>query len=454
MPRQFRFMMTIIKTTNKQWAVSMAGVAKGIATLVVLGVTLPFSLAAFLGARAAVRYHPPSTAPQSRTIMISGGKMTKALQLARSFHGAGHRVILTETHAYRLTGHRFSKAVSGFHITPEPSDPGYIDALRQIVLTEQVNVYVPVCSPVSSVPDAVAKTALADLCEVIHGDVDVIRQLDDKTAFSALALELGLSVPAFLRITHADQVKDFDFEKDRRRYILKSVAYDPVRRLDLTPLPRETAEETAAFVDALPISETNPWILQEFIEGEEYCTHSTVRSGRITLHACCRSSASQLNYEQVDKPAMSAWADRLVNALKITGQVSLDFIETAQGQIYAIECNPRTHSAITMFYNHPGVSQAYLDDDAALIEPLSTSRPTYWFFHELFEGLTKPWTIGARARTIARGKEAIFEPADPLPVLIAHHLQIPLLLLRALRRMTPWVKIDFNIGKLVMLAGD
>ncbi|NEQ24131.1 MAG: ATP-grasp enzyme, partial [Microcoleus sp. SIO2G3] len=33
----------------------------------------------------------PATAP--KTIMLTGGKMTKALQLARSFHAAGHRVI-------------------------------------------------------------------------------------------------------------------------------------------------------------------------------------------------------------------------------------------------------------------------------------------------------------------------------------------------------------------------
>ena len=31
------------------------------------------------------------------TILISGGKMTKALQLARSFHRAGHRVVLVES---------------------------------------------------------------------------------------------------------------------------------------------------------------------------------------------------------------------------------------------------------------------------------------------------------------------------------------------------------------------
>ncbi len=66
------------------------------------------------------------TAPpngSSRTVLITGGKMTKALQLARSFHRAGHRVILTETAKYRFTGHRFSRAVDAFYCVPEPADP-------------------------------------------------------------------------------------------------------------------------------------------------------------------------------------------------------------------------------------------------------------------------------------------------------------------------------------------
>ena len=59
-----------------------------------------------------------------RTVLISGGKMTKALQLARSFHSAGHRVVLVESAKYRFTGHRFSRAVDAFHCVPEPTAPG------------------------------------------------------------------------------------------------------------------------------------------------------------------------------------------------------------------------------------------------------------------------------------------------------------------------------------------
>ncbi len=86
--------------------------------------------------------------------------MTKALQLARSFHRAGHRVILAETAKYRFTGHRFSRAVDAFYCIPEPTDPAYDAALYEIVRYEAVDNFIPVSSPVASVHDARARYAL------------------------------------------------------------------------------------------------------------------------------------------------------------------------------------------------------------------------------------------------------------------------------------------------------
>ena len=282
--------------------------------------------------------------------------MTKALHLARAFHRAGHRVVLVEAEKYRLTGHRFSRAVDRFHTIPEPGAPGYTDALLRIVRSEHVDVYVPVCSPASAFWDSQAKAALEEFCEVLHFDPATLERLDDKHAFATAARELGLPTPDAHRISAPEQVTDFDFAAGDPPYVLKSIAYDPVRRLDLRPLPGPRPADTRAFVAQLPISEDNPWVMQAFVEGTEYCTHSTVRDGRVQLHCCCESSAVQLNYAMVDVPEIEAWVHRFVGALKLTGQVSLDFIRDRDGRIYAIECNPRTHSAITMFYDHPDVA--------------------------------------------------------------------------------------------------
>ena len=434
----------------------LASISKTLAVLLLLLLALPFNLALTAVAllRSAFVKAPRQTAKTPRTILISGGKMTKALALARSFHSAGHRVILVEARKYRLTGHRFSKAVDHFYTVPKPAAADYIDALVSIVRLENVDVYVPVCSPAASYYDAAAKFELSQYCEVIHCDPDLVSRLDDKYEFSAMAGEVGLPVPETYRISSSRQVEEFDFRDAERPYILKSIPYDPVERLDLTKLPRETPELTAAFARTKTMSEDIPWIMQAFIKGKEYCTHSTVRDGEIQLHCCCESSAFQINYEMVDKPEIESWVREFVRPLKLTGQVSFDFIEATDGRLYAIECNPRTHSAITMFYNHPDVANAYLESGFPVIRPLESSRPTYWLYHEIWRLLTRPAQLRYRLNVIRRGKDAIFDWSDPLPFLMVHHLQIPWLLMQSLRRGKDWIRIDFNIGKLVEPAGD
>jgi predicted ATP-grasp superfamily ATP-dependent carboligase len=394
------------------------------------------------------------TAATPKTILISGGKMTKALALARSFHSAGHRVILVESAKYRLTGHRFSNAVDRFYTVPKPQSPDYAAALLDIVRREHIDVYVPVCSPAASYYDALAKPLLEPHCEVLHADADLVRALDDKYAFAGLAASIGLPVPDAHRVSAPFQVTDFDFGDGMPPYILKSIAYDPLHRLDLTTLPRPTSEQTAAFARSKPMSEDNPWILQSLIRGQEYCTHSTVRDGRVQVYCCAESSPFQINYEMVEQPGIEAWVREFVGKLRITGQVSFDFMVSEDGQVYAIECNPRTHSAITMFYNHPGLANAYLDNQAPAVTPLASSKPTYWIYHELWRLLTNPANAGSRLRTIARGTDAVFAWDDPLPFFVLHHLQIPRLLLQSLLHGKDWIRIDFNIGKLVEAGGD
>jgi predicted ATP-grasp superfamily ATP-dependent carboligase len=434
----------------------MRDAARTVSTLALLQAALPVNLAVTAAALARSLLVKPrrAVAADPKTVLISGGKMTKALALARAFHRAGHRVILVEAAKYRFTGHRFSRAVDRFYTVPEPQAEGYAQALADIVRREAVDVYVPVSSPVASRFDARAAAALGPRCEVVHVDPETVDRLDDKHAFAATATALGLPVPDTHRITDPQQVIDFDFARRPRPYILKSIAYDPVRRLDLTRLPRPTPAETAAFARSLPISEANPWILQEFVAGQEFCTHSTVRRGQVQLHCCCESSPFQINYAMADEPEIEAWVRRFVGALGLTGQVSFDFIRADDGGLYAIECNPRTHSAITMFYDHPGVARAYLQDGAGEIRPSASSRPTYWLYHELWRLVTRPRLAPLRLRTIARGKDAIFDWEDPLPFLMVHHAQIPSLLLGNLRRRAGWLRIDFNIGKLVEPAGD
>ena len=446
-----------------------SAVFKNVGTLLLLLLLLPFNLGLIIASWIVQTLYPnspKSTKSKStaclkrdkKRILITGAKMTKALQLARSFYQDGHEVYLVETHKYWLSGHRYSQAVKGFFTVPVPEEDsnGYCQSLLKIVQDNNIDVFIPVSSPIASYYDSLAKKVLAPYCESIHLDPEETKTLDDKFAFCSKAAEIGLSAPKVFRITDPQQILDFDFEADGSQYIVKSIPYDSVLRLDLTKLPFTGMED---YVRSLPISEAKPWVMQAFIPGKEYCFHATVRKGKIRLHCCSESSPFQINYKQVDNPAIYKWVETFVAALNLTGQVCFDMIQTADGTVYPIECNPRLHSAITMFHDHPGVAKAYLRDakeNETPIKPLPNSRPTYWTYHELWRLLNVRSLAELKAwwNKVTEGTDAVLSPVDPLPFLMLHNWQIPLLLLDNLRRLKGWVKIDFNIGKLVELGGD
>ena len=437
-----------------------SAVLQNLGTLFLLLLLLPFNLAVVIFYSIANLFSSKDKTqllPEQdrKRILITGGKMTKALQLARSFHQVGHEVYLVETHKYWLIGHRFSRAVTGFFTVPTPQkDPeGYCQSLVNIVQKKNIDVFIPVSSPIASYYDSLAKKTLEPYCEGLHFDPEVTQILDDKYRFCKKAQEIGLSAPQVFRFTSPQQIIDFDFDNHPGQYIIKSIPYDSVRRRDLVKFPFVGME---SYLNSLPITEEKPWVMQEFIKGQEYCFHATVRKGNIRLHCCSKSSPFQVNYQQIDNPAIYQWVEKFVREMNLTGQVCFDMIQTPDGTVYPIECNPRLHSAITMFHDHPGLAEAYLEDEETAIKPLPNSKPTYWTYHELWR-LTEIRSLSDIKtwwRKISQGTDAVLQLDDPLPFFMLHNWQIPLLLLDNLRRLKGWLAIDFNIGKLVELGGD
>ena len=396
---------------------------------------------------------PPSS---GRTVLLTGGKMTKCLQLARMFHAMGDRVIVAETDLYRWCGCRFSQAVDQFVLLPAIEGDGgaYGQALVQIATTEKVDLFVPVASPKAAFYDALAKPHFPAHTEVFHFDAAVVQQLDDKHAFSQLSKKFGLSAPESYWIDSKEDLLSMTFAPGKR-YILKKIAYDPVYRLDLRPIPHEGWQER---VEALPIGPDDAWVLQEFVEGREVCTHTTTQNGVVHLYVCCDSSPFQVNYAMLHLPAVRDWVTSFVQQLGGTGQISFDFIIRDDGTVVPIECNPRTHSAITLFHNQFPAAAAYYTQNTIHTPylPHDNSGHTYWWYHELYRLLTcgQPKQFWFLLKRVWTGKEAVFSWEDPWPFWYNNHLSIPYQLLKNLQAGLNWTRIDFNIGKLVVQGGD
>jgi hypothetical protein len=407
-----------------------------------------------------------------RTVLVTGGKMTKSLHFVRWFAKAGYRVVLVETPKYWHVGARFSRGVAAFYTVPDPRvDPEkYVAGLVDVAKKENASFFVPVSSPVASVFDSEAKVLMEKFgCRGLHFDPKICNILDNKHIFCEWARsELGLRTPESFLLTSNADVRNLNakLQKEaeagsKKKFVLKNLQYDAIHRLDLFTLPCSN-EALSAYLRTLTgefeITKTAPWQAQRWLAGQEYAAFAVLRDGEIRAFTMCKSSASQLNYEHFEHPKIREWVRDFAAKSGLTGQLCWDFIEDEEGVPYPIECNPRIHTQSCVFLD--GNLGGCVLDDTAPPEPSSDSKPIYWFFNEFFKVLI-PGYYGRSAegwaglaRMLITERDAQFTMSDPYPFIHTNLVQIPLLLLGAMVRGAHWKKVDFAIGKVVELGGD
>ncbi|KAF6265263.1 hypothetical protein COO60DRAFT_1457169 [Scenedesmus sp. NREL 46B-D3] len=334
------------------------------------------------------------------TVMVTGGKMTKALHVCRHLAAAGWRVVLVETHKYWHVGSRFSSSVAAFHTVPVPEDE----------------------------PEAYVNALLGMLALVV--------------ACTLAPAALDLLVPKHHVVTSPQQLQELNSEKELgsgRRFVLKSISYDSVHRADLMLLPCSPAKLSAYLARPdISITQQCPWILQEFIQ-------------LLTRYAVLRRACA-------GHPAIREWVQAFVQRTNSSGQLCFDFIESsADGRLYCIECNPRTSSVITEFHDSTQLEAAFAIPEAVnqTVTPLPGSRPVYWWWNEVARLTSSPWSYWAAfLSVVSTGVDGVFTARDPWPFIALHYLQVPLLLAGNMLRGNPWKKVDLCIGKVAELYGD
>lgn len=104
------------------------------------------------------------SAPTHHIALVTGGKMSKALEVCRTLHQAGVRTILVEEAKYRCAA-RLSTAVDHFYTVPPPEQQhAYIRALAAIAAAHHVTLFIPVSAPKGSVVDAMAALHMPKVC--------------------------------------------------------------------------------------------------------------------------------------------------------------------------------------------------------------------------------------------------------------------------------------------------
>merc|ERR1712205_261009 len=160
-----------------------------------------------------------------------------------------------------------------------------------------------------------------------------------------------------------------------------------------------------------------PYVIQEVLNEPEYGSYAIFNKGSLTGFEFFESAASCLVYSQLKKgyDQVLELNKGLGEAMNLTGQLTLDLMHTAKGELVPIECNPRIHSAVCTLEGHRNTGAMFADEDhkATSKADIVTSKPEtfrYWIMDQVFlmAGFWKPKNcFKLNLAQMAKGGDAI-----------------------------------------------
>jgi predicted ATP-grasp superfamily ATP-dependent carboligase len=347
-----------------------------------------------------------------KNILLTGGRAPAALELARAFHRAGHTVFMAES----LRGHlsQPSNAIKANFVVPAPrqEEDAFIGALSKIIVENKIDLLIPTCEEIFHI----ARRREELPCAVFTESIAMLDQLHNKWNFVVNAADLGLFVPETTLITSMDNL--LHAYASGRELVLKPVYSRFASRTLIRPPLRESSS-------TLTLHSGAPWVAQGYIRGTEICTYSICHNGRVTAHTSYPSTftagqGAAIVFQHINHADIFSWVKTFVAKNHFTGQIAFDFIQTPNGQIYALECNPRATSGVHLLASHPKFVEAFLNAEMEYITSMDNS--SYMLSTAmLIYGLPAAWkkhNMRQWLKTFFSSSDVILSYKDPLPFLL------------------------------------
>jgi ATP-grasp domain len=377
-------------------------------------------------------------------VLLTCGRGTFSLTLARAFHAAGHNVSVADAWPRSLC--RYSAAVNRYFQVPSPAraTEAWSEAIRKIVRQEQIDLIVPVYEEVFHLARSI--DGQSDRVPLFASDFQTLIGLHDKWRFNQTAQKMGLSVPKSALLTGREDIVR-EFENGGQNKVFKPV----YSRFAAQTVVRPASLDLLANFEPTPRA---PWLAQAYLPGRPYATFSIAHRGRITAHVTyatdfCHDLGPTIVYRRAEHPAVLEWVRKLIEGLRFTGQIGLDFIEDEAGRIAGIECNPRLTGGFYLLKDNLRATQAYFDP---AMEPIEAARDRsyafrYWLFFTLFRHTKNFPGIREWGRQVLSARPTNpFSWRDPLPRLMSPFLAGEFLVrcLRAGKSVREMVTLDFE----------
>lgn len=339
------------------------------------------------------------------TVLLTLGRLPKALDLARAFHGAGWRVIVAEPFRRHLAG--ASKSVARSHVVTAPASDAeaYLCDLLRVVAEEDVDLVLPVSEEVVHV--AALHGRLPSRTRLFAMPQEVVLAAHDKGRFAVQSDGWGLAVPP----THPLGSTEAAALARRQDVVVKPLHACSGRGVRVV---RRGADLPAADPAA-------PAIVQGHVFGMERSTcslvHDGVVSGTVVYQGVMQSGSVSIAFERVEDPLIERFVRGYAAATRWTGFLSFDFMLDQQGHPFAIECNPRTTSGLH-FFAPEDLATAVLDAGHPLrFRPETRLQQFYSCLTETQLSLFRGGGFQHNLRTLVSTRDVTWSARDPMPFL-------------------------------------
>ena len=293
------------------------------------------------------------------TVLVTSSRLPFALDVIRKVGACGHRIIAADS--FKAAPGSHSKYVTrALQTAPPRQEPlAFVRNLKEAIAEHGVDLLVPAFEEVFYISAHLDE--LRSSASVFAAELDTLRRLHDKRRFLSLSRELGILTPRTVMARSQQELRSGAAE------LGTFFARPSYSRGGLALMTNVGELADVVDLNACHPSHENPWLVQEFVQGTDVCTYSMAHHGRVVAHATYVhpreiEGSGGIAMESVDSPEALALTQRIVEAIRYNGQISLDFIRTDEGLV-AIECNPRTTTGVMML--SPEQFESALRDEKA-----------------------------------------------------------------------------------------
>ena len=302
-----------------------------------------------------------------KKILVTGARAPAALEIIRQLAHSGYVVYAADCLHFPLG--RFSRFTTKYcqHPSPRHNPKEYIVSLLAFVQSNQIDLIVPTCEEVFYL--SADKDILEQHCRVFCADFAIMSQLHNKFIFQDIAHKHQMgSITTHIITTPADTTAVIQNLSPEKTYVVKPAFSRFGDRVSLNLSPDA--------ISARLNQDFFPWVIQEYIKGQEYCAYALCQQGKVIAQVCYQpylraDSGASIYFQPVLQSEITRQISALVAGLNYSGQISFDFMVRHDHKVFVLECNPRCTSGAHLLPNNLDWHSILLQKNATVSAPIA-----------------------------------------------------------------------------------